>query len=326
MSRLAPTLGAKPAVLADLLPTPDGVDHSLAVEQLAAAGIVTGEHTVERTDTANETHADVDLFFADPHTIPPHPSISSSALDALLSSLREHIATGITGATLLQHAVYPYDGQAPLQGLERIRLSTTLSGLDDLLSGGWEAGDIIEVSGGKGSGKTLLVLYSLLSHLLRKTDERVLFIDAAGLFDVERCWDILRFLTGGTDDGEWEMGAIDALERLQVAKCFDVGAALRIIDEDIKKDVGGSPKLSMIIVDSVTALLDVESPWDPKGRGSSFVLSSLTETETSSLLGTSLVLDFMDQLSTVAKHGPSRITTFVRPHFLLSRSLLTASN
>lgn len=42
-SRVEPALGAKPAALEDLLPTPDGVDHSLAVEQLAAAGILTGE-------------------------------------------------------------------------------------------------------------------------------------------------------------------------------------------------------------------------------------------------------------------------------------------
>jgi hypothetical protein len=230
-------------------------------------------------DRADQTDVDVDLFFADPHTIPPHPSISPSALDALQSSIRANIAPGITGATLLQHAIYPYDGQAPLQGLERPRLSTSLSGLDALLSGGWEAGDMIEVSGGRRSGKTLLVLYCILSHLLHKTDERVLFIDIAGLFDADRCWDILKFLLGGTDDGEWETRADNALGRVQVAKCFEAGAVLKIIGEDVKKEVEGGVVLSMIVVDSVTKLLDVESPFDHKRKGSSLVLSSPPETD-----------------------------------------------
>ena len=60
------------------------------------------------------------------------------------------------------------------QETEQARVSTGMSGLDDILGGGFDANRLYLVEGMPGSGKTTLVLQFLLDGVKRR--EKVLYI------------------------------------------------------------------------------------------------------------------------------------------------------
>jgi RecA/RadA recombinase len=185
----------------------------------------------------------------------------------------------IDGATFLAKSLYPYHGSSSIPIHKRI--ATPLPQLNSLLDGGFELGEIIELAGPPKSGKTMLVLHTILRALLLNDELSVLYIDTRNSFSAFVCLDILEVLIRNLakegivfymdDDNdenregkgkenrsiqEWKVTAVAALDRLNVTKCFDAIMAISAIDQSLADSVSkNETNLSIIVIDSVTTLL-----------------------------------------------------------------------
>ncbi|KAI0351774.1 P-loop containing nucleoside triphosphate hydrolase protein [Trametes cingulata] len=117
----------------------------------------------------------------------------------------------------------------------------------DALLGGFSPPRVVEVSGDKGSGKTLA-----LRHLSRADDSSVLWIDSSGEFSPERVSHMMEQL------GDEVSPAI--LERLQVSLAFDIEVVHELL-ESLRQTMSSreasnqSPHTRLVVIDSITPLL-----------------------------------------------------------------------
>ncbi|KAJ7499227.1 P-loop containing nucleoside triphosphate hydrolase protein [Mycena latifolia] len=168
-----------------------------------------------------------------------------TALAAKLAS-----APGQTAAELLTAHTGPSEDDF-LSGLPQ---------LDELLYGLATSRRVIEVSGGKGSGKTSLLLHLILRHLVHRPQSGVLWIDTTGDFSTARAAAILEL--GGVS------GASTALERLQVSVALEVDAVHEVLEE-LRMSLTLNPEVRIrgIVVDTVTSLLGpILSPVSSQGH------------------------------------------------------------
>lgn len=146
-----------------------------------------------------------------------------------------------------------------------VRSSTGLPSLDALLGGGWEGGELVEICGQSNSGKTLLVIYTVLLHLLLNPNHRVVFIDTLSTFDPFRFNAIAgliiadlrrrRISLGRQNEGiGWEIISERALSRLDVTKCITSGRTIDAIVGSIE-DTTKEEKMTMVVIDTATNLL-----------------------------------------------------------------------
>ncbi|EHB05117.1 DNA repair protein RAD51-like protein 4 [Heterocephalus glaber] len=124
--------------------------------------------------------------------------------------------------------------------------------LDKLLDAGLYTGEVTEIVGGPGSGKTQVCL-CVAAHVAHSLQQNVLYIDSNGGLTASR---LLQLLQARTQDEEEQAGA---LQRIQVAHAFDI---FRMLDElqDLRGAVaqqvtGSSGTVKVVVVDSVTAVV-----------------------------------------------------------------------
>ncbi|KDR78987.1 hypothetical protein GALMADRAFT_244701 [Galerina marginata CBS 339.88] len=134
---------------------------------------------------------------------------------------------------------------------------------------------VIEISGDKGSGKSVLAL-NLLLHCLRSSpDNTSLWIDTTGDFSSER---VMRIL-GCKQISE------TVLERMQVSLAFDIETAQALIEDlNQRNDI----QLRLIVIDSVTPLLGP-------------LLSAI------SAQGHAVMTDFMQQLQSFSQRSGATV-------------------
>lgn len=207
---------------------------------------------------------DLDLYFRPSNSIPPHPALPLSTIASIHNLIRINlVAHSTTGYNILQHPLYPYPES--IKGKEVNRSSTGLPSLDGQLEGGWEAGEIIEICGPSNSGKTLLVIYTVLLHLLLNPNSRVVFIDTLSTFDPFRFNAIAgliiadlrrRRISLGSSNEEvaWEIISERALSRLDVTKCITSGRTIDAIVGSLE-DSSKEEKMTMVVIDTATNLL-----------------------------------------------------------------------
>lgn len=209
-----------------------------------------------------------DLAFADLAALPPHPDLPPAILRQL-----QHLALGKlaapsqSGNQVLQNS--PYSHQKSPGSTEK--WSTTLRELDELLDGGFESAEVVEVAGGRQSGRSALVFYTLLYHLLTHVNHRAVFLHTSAQFDAPRCRSILHVLVedgranGVTFESEEEETlttdelAIKVLGRLSVIHPLSPAQALEGISAELEKDEEGLARLSMVVIDSAETLLGGEA-------------------------------------------------------------------
>ncbi|KAI0733495.1 P-loop containing nucleoside triphosphate hydrolase protein [Fomitopsis betulina] len=121
--------------------------------------------------------------------------------------------------------------------------------LDELL-GGLAPPRIIEVSGDRGSGKSLLALQGVLRHLASDHNVGALWMDTTGEFSADDIPPLLE---------SYEGHALNTvLERLQVALAFDVETALDVLEmlrTTLSSHPDAPPVVRCIVIDNVTAIL-----------------------------------------------------------------------
>ncbi|GES89480.1 DNA repair protein RAD51 homolog 4-like [Rhizophagus clarus] len=147
-----------------------------------------------------------------------------------------------------------------LEMLQTDVLSTGCYGIDELLQGGLHPGEITEISGETATGKTQLAFSVTLTTICANKHNKVLFIDTVSTFSAERIRTL--FLESDRFDHSREQGMEedDVMNRIRIAKCFDVYAVMEFIEdmrdhlENKEKDDNVYTNIKLIIIDSFAAI------------------------------------------------------------------------
>ncbi|XP_006045430.4 DNA repair protein RAD51 homolog 4 isoform X2 [Bubalus kerabau] len=184
----------------------------------------------------------VDLVSADLEEVAQKCGLSYKALVALRRVL------------LAQFSAFPFNGADLYEELKTSTaiLSTGIGSLDKLLDAGLYTGEVTEIVGAPGSGKTQVCL-CVAAHVAHGLQQNVLYIDSNGGLTASR---ILQLLQARTPDEEEQAGA---LQRIQVVRAFDIFQMLDVL-QDLRGTVSqqvssSSGTLKVVIVDSVAAVV-----------------------------------------------------------------------
>uniref|UniRef100_A0A8C0AHH4 DNA repair protein n=1 Tax=Bos mutus grunniens TaxID=30521 RepID=A0A8C0AHH4_BOSMU len=184
----------------------------------------------------------VDLVCADLEEVAQKCGLSYKALVALRRVL------------LAQFSAFPFNGADLYEELKTSTaiLSTGIGSLDKLLDAGLYTGEVTEIVGAPGSGKTQVCL-CVAAHVAHGLQQNVLYIDSNGGLTASR---ILQLLQARTPDEEEQAGA---LQRIQVVRAFDIFQMLDVL-QDLRGAVSqqvssSSGTLKVVVVDSVAAVV-----------------------------------------------------------------------
>ncbi|XP_012359070.2 DNA repair protein RAD51 homolog 4 isoform X3 [Nomascus leucogenys] len=126
------------------------------------------------------------------------------------------------------------------------------SRLDKLLDAGLYTGEVTEIVGGPGSGKTQVCL-CVAANVAHGLQQNVLYVDSNGGLTASR---LLQLLQAKTQDEEKQA---EALQRIQVVHAFDIFQMLDVLQElraTVAQQVtSSSGTVKVVVVDSVTAVV-----------------------------------------------------------------------
>ncbi|XP_004608899.2 DNA repair protein RAD51 homolog 4 [Sorex araneus] len=184
----------------------------------------------------------LDLVSADLEEVAQKCGLSYKALVALRRVL------------LAQFSAFPLNGADLYEELKTSMaiLSTGLGSLDRLLDAGLYTGEVTEIVGGPGSGKTQVCL-CVAANVAHSLQQNVLYVDSSGGLTACR---LLRLLQARTPDEEEQAAA---LRRIQVARAFDIFHLFGVL-QDLRGALGqqvsgSSGMVKVVIVDSVAAVV-----------------------------------------------------------------------
>ncbi|XP_040389093.1 DNA repair protein RAD51 homolog 4 isoform X8 [Cygnus olor] len=124
--------------------------------------------------------------------------------------------------------------------------------LDQLLDSGLYTGEVTELMGAPGSGKTQVCL-SIAASVSLGLKQHVLFLDSTGGFTASRLYQMLQA------QAEDEEEQLEALQRIQVARVFDVyemlSALQEVRDRLSQQAVSCTGPLKTVVIDSVSAVI-----------------------------------------------------------------------
>ncbi|XP_037665847.1 DNA repair protein RAD51 homolog 4 isoform X2 [Choloepus didactylus] len=156
----------------------------------------------------------VDLVSADLEEVAQRCGLSYKALVALRRVL------------LAQFSAFPFNGADLYEELKTSTaiLSTGIGSLDKLLDAGVYTGEVTEIVGGPGSGKTQICLY-VAANVAHSLQQNILYIDSSGGLTASR---LLQLFQARTQDEEEQAGA---LQRIQVVHAFDIFQMLNALQD-----------------------------------------------------------------------------------------------
>ncbi|XP_062844324.1 DNA repair protein RAD51 homolog 4 isoform X2 [Trichomycterus rosablanca] len=183
-----------------------------------------------------------DLVISDPEELAQKCSVSYKALVAVRRVL------------LAQYAAFPVSGADlydELLGSTSI-LSTGNDRVDELLDSGLYTGEITELAGGPGTGKTQ-TCFSVAVNIAHELKHNVVYIDTNGGFCASRLLQMLQTKTVNT------MEQMEALQKIRVFRAFDTFTLLFRLQNlragGLQKGSVGGGSVKAVIVDSVSAVL-----------------------------------------------------------------------
>ena len=119
-------------------------------------------------------------------------------------------------------------------------ISTGLQKLDKFLSGGIPDGIIVDIFGGRGTGKTLLSFQLMINSI--KNGGNVLYLDTSGGFRPERILEIQKKLKID----------IDLLEKITVSRITNTSEQIKSLQNIAENN------FSLIVIDNITDLFSYE--------------------------------------------------------------------
>ncbi|POI31239.1 hypothetical protein CIB84_005010 [Bambusicola thoracicus] len=200
--------------------------------------------------SANNIRTVVDFVSSDLEDVAQSCSLSYKALVAVRRVL------------LAQFSAFPTNGADLYEELKSSTaiLPTGNPSLDQLLDAGLYTGEVTEVAGAPGSGKTQVCL-SIAASVSLGLRQHVFFLDSTGGFTASRLYQMLQ---ARVEDKEEQASSVfflllEALQRVQVIRVFDVYEMLRALHEVrdcLSQQVESSAgPLKAVLIDSVSAVL-----------------------------------------------------------------------
>ncbi|CAK6977485.1 DNA repair protein RAD51 homolog 4 [Scomber scombrus] len=183
-----------------------------------------------------------DLVASDTEALAQKCSVSYKALFAIRRVL------------LAQHTAFPVSGADLYEELlsSTAIISTGNPSLDKLLDSGLYTGEITELSGGPGSGKSQ-VCFGVAAHISYQLKQGVIYIDTTGGLTASR---LLQMLQTETSNKEEQM---EALQRIRIFRLFDVFSLLECLyslqGSGLQQASVGGGSVKAVIVDSVSAVI-----------------------------------------------------------------------
>ncbi|XP_062448702.1 DNA repair protein RAD51 homolog 4 isoform X6 [Rhea pennata] len=191
---------------------------------------------------AQECFSLVDFVSSDLEDVAQKCSLSYKALVAVRRVL------------LAQFSAFPANGADLYEELKSSTaiLSTGIASLDKLLDSGLYTGEVTELMGAPGSGKTQVCL-SVAASVSLGLKQHVLFLDSTGGFTASRLYQMLQ---ARAEDEEEQL---EALQRVQVARAFDIyemlGALQELRDSLSQQVTSSTGPLKVLLIDSVSAVI-----------------------------------------------------------------------
>ncbi|XP_005725471.1 DNA repair protein RAD51 homolog 4 [Pundamilia nyererei] len=194
-----------------------------------------------------------DLCAADIKTV---EDLVSSDIEGLAQkcSVSYKALFAIRRVLLAQHTAFPVSGADLYEELlsSTAILSTGNPSLDKLLDSGLYTGEITELSGGPGSGKSQ-VCFGVAVHISYQLKQSVIYIDTTGGLAASRLLQMLQAETSNTEE------QMEALQRIHVFRLFDVYALLDCLyslrSGGLQQASVGGGSVKAVIVDSVSAVI-----------------------------------------------------------------------
>ncbi|NXF29704.1 RA51D protein, partial [Nyctibius bracteatus] len=190
---------------------------------------------------ANGIRTVVDFVSSDLEDVAQKCSLSYKALVAVRRVL------------LAQFSAFPANGADLYEELKSSTaiLPTGSPSLDQLLDSGLYTGEVTEVMGAPGSGKTQVCL-GIAASVSLGLKQHVLFLDSTGGFSATRLYQMLR---AQAEDEEEQA----ALQRIQVVRVFDIyemlSALQELRDRLSQQVVSSMGPLKIVVIDSVSAVI-----------------------------------------------------------------------
>ncbi|XP_056252951.1 DNA repair protein RAD51 homolog 4 [Seriola aureovittata] len=155
---------------------------------------------------------------------------------------------------LAQHTAFPVSGADLYEELlsSTAILSTGNPSLDKLLDSGLYTGEITELSGGPGSGKSQ-VCFGVAVHISYQLKQSVIYIDTTGGLTAMRLLQMLQTETSNTEE------QMEALQRIHIFRLFDIFSLLdclySLCSGGLQQASVGGGSAKAVIVDSVSAVI-----------------------------------------------------------------------
>ncbi|XP_040389085.1 DNA repair protein RAD51 homolog 4 isoform X3 [Cygnus olor] len=200
---------------------------------------------------ANSVRTVVDFVSSDLEDVSQKCSLSYKALVAVRRVL------------LAQFSAFPANGADLYEELKSSTaiLSTGSPSLDQLLDSGLYTGEVTELMGAPGSGKTQVCL-SIAASVSLGLKQHVLFLDSTGGFTASRLYQMLQAQAEDEEEqavGDTALSQLEALQRIQVARVFDVyemlSALQEVRDRLSQQAVSCTGPLKTVVIDSVSAVI-----------------------------------------------------------------------
>ncbi|XP_027754408.1 DNA repair protein RAD51 homolog 4 [Empidonax traillii] len=191
---------------------------------------------------ANGIRTAVDFVSSDLEDVAQKCSLSYKALVAVRRVL------------LAQFSAFPANGADLYEELKSSTaiLPTGSPSLDQLLDSGLYTGEVTELMGAPGSGKTQVCL-GIAATVSLGLKQHVVFLDSTGGFTASRLYQMLQ---AQTEDEEEQL---EALQRIQVVRVFDVYELLSALhelrDRLSQQVVSSTGPLKIVVIDSVSAVI-----------------------------------------------------------------------
>ncbi|NXY71208.1 RA51D protein, partial [Glareola pratincola] len=190
---------------------------------------------------ANGIRTVVDFVSSDLEDVAQKCSLSYKALAAVRRVL------------LAQFSAFPANGADLYEELKSSTaiLPTGSPSLDQLLDSGLYTGEMMELMGAPGSGKTQVCL-GIAASVSLGLKQHVLFLDSTGGFTASRLYQMLR----AQAEAEEEQAALQRIQVVRVFNVYEMLSALQELRDRLSQQVVSSTgPLKMVVIDSVSAVI-----------------------------------------------------------------------
>nr|XP_041575987.1 DNA repair protein RAD51 homolog 4 isoform X3 [Taeniopygia guttata] len=170
------------------------------------------------------------------------------------TSLCPQALVAVRRVLLAQFSAFPANGADLYEELKSSTaiLPTGSPSLDQLLDSGLYTGEVTELMGAPGTGKTQLCL-GIAASVSLGLKQHVLFLDSTGGFTASRLYQMLQ---AQTEDEEEQL---EALQRVRVERVFNIYEVLRALqelrDRLSQQVVSSMGPLKVVVLDSVSAVI-----------------------------------------------------------------------